>query len=82
MEYKGLYVSCTDDCGVNAGGYYCQVYTDDSMDEQIDDFCVHPEELAENPDIDYWMLQYVKGRYSEYVREGLIPPESTMEMRI
>ena len=51
MEYRGLYVSATPDCEPNEGGYYCQVYADEDYGDQIDDFCIHPDELEENDDI-------------------------------
>ena len=47
MEYRGLYVSATPDCEPNEGGYYCQVYADEDYGDQIDDFCIHPDELEE-----------------------------------
>ena len=53
MEYKGFYISTTPDVGTNQGGYYCQVYDDEDMTNQVDDFCIHPEELEVNPDVDY-----------------------------
>ena len=40
MKYKGLYISITPDCDPNEGGYYCQVYDDEDMANQIDD-CSH-----------------------------------------
>lgn len=55
MKYRGLFISVTPDCDENTGGYYCQVYTDEDMANQIDDFCIHPDELAENASIDYWI---------------------------
>ena len=54
MEYRGLYVSATPDCEPNEGGYYCQVYADEDYGDQIDDFCIHPDELEENDDIKHW----------------------------
>ena len=44
MQYGRVWISMTPDCDVNAGGYYCQVYTDEAMEHQIDDFCIHPED--------------------------------------
>ena len=46
MEYRGLYVSATPDCEPNEGGYYCQVYADEDYGDQIDDFCIHPDEMS------------------------------------
>ena len=54
MEYRGLYVSATPECEPNEGGYYCQVYADEDYGDQIDDFCIHPDELEENDDIKHW----------------------------
>ena len=68
MEYKGYYISTTPDVGPNQGGYYCQVYDDEDMTNQIDDFCIHPDELEENPDVEYWARANV---------EGLVPEESS-----
>lgn len=51
MEYRGLYVSATPDCEPNEGGYYCQVYADEDYGDQIDDFCIHPDELEENDEM-------------------------------
>lgn len=76
MEYRGLYVSVVPDCGPNEGGYFCQVYTDQSYDEQIDDFCIHPDELEENGDIEYWIKVNIDGHYRYYVEDGIISPEN------
>lgn len=61
MEYKGLYISIAPDCGPNEGGYYCQVYEDRDMRDQIDEFCIHPDELAENADVEHWIKANVDG---------------------
>lgn len=49
FEHKKWYVTCTEDCGENEGGYFCQVYDiDDEVKgecEGLDEFCIHPEEL-------------------------------------
>ena len=59
MEYRGLYVSATPDCEPNEGGYYCQVYADEDYGDQIDDFCIHPDELEENDDIKHLSLIHI-----------------------
>lgn len=59
MKYRDLYVSSTPDCDENEGGYYCQVYLDEDMEYEIDDFCIHPEELAANPNVEHWMKEYI-----------------------
>ena len=71
MEYRGYYISRTDDCVPNEGGYYCQVYSDPDCSEQIDDFCIHPDELKENPDIEYWIKQNVDSLCHEPLNNGM-----------
>lgn len=39
---NSIYVSTTPDCGTNKGGFFCQVYADESLNYEIDDFGVHP----------------------------------------
>ena len=74
MEYRGLYVSATPDCEPNEGGYYCQVYADEDYGDQIDDFCIHPDELEENDDIKHWGKVNIDGSYRYYVENGVISP--------
>ena len=75
MEYRGLYVSVTPDCESNEGGYYCQVYTVEDYGDQIDDFCIHPDELEENDDIEHWIKVNIDGSYRYYVEDGIVPKE-------
>ncbi len=77
MEYRGLYVSATPDCEPNEGGYYCQVYADEDYGDQIDDFCIHPDELEENDDIKHWGKVNIDGSYRYYVENGVISPENS-----
>lgn len=70
MEYRGIYVSITDDCGPNKGGYYCQVYSDINQECQVDDFCIHTEQLAENPDVNHWVRKYVDGLMESYSQKS------------
>lgn len=44
MKLERVYISVTEDCGENEGGFYCQVYSDKDCENQIDDFCIHPED--------------------------------------
>ena len=37
---KTLYITFCDDIGVNNGGYYCQVYENELMDNEIDNFVI------------------------------------------
>ena len=68
MEYRGLYVSATPDCEPNEGGYYCQVYADEDYGDQIDDFCIHPDELEENDDIKHWGKVNIDGTTDTMLR--------------
>ena len=53
-----VYISTIPDYGDNFGGYYCQVYADESMDEQLDDFCIHASELVHRKLDDILKEQY------------------------
>lgn len=44
MKYGKVWISRCTDCGENEGGYFCQVYADEDMENQIDYFCIHPED--------------------------------------
>ena len=44
MKCGKVWISRTNDCDENEGGYYCQVYSDEDMDYQIDDFCIHVDD--------------------------------------
>lgn len=39
------YVTFTDDCEDNVGGYFCQVYEDEDLGEEIDFFVLHKEQI-------------------------------------
>jgi len=62
MKYGKVWVSTTPDCGENQGGYYCMVYSDEDMTNQIDDFCTHPEDCdcTNLDEIEKFIEQYVK----------------------
>ena len=36
-----LYITFTDDCGENKGGYFCVVYLDEDCSVEFDHFCIH-----------------------------------------
>ncbi len=71
MQYRKLRIDFCEDCGPNAGGYYCQVYRI-SDEAQIDDFCIHPDELAGGADPEEFIRSYIDDSYAAYRREGLI----------
>ena len=45
--------------------------------DQIDDFCIHPDELEENDDIKHWGKVNIDGSYRYYVENGVISPENS-----
>ena len=75
MNYRGLIIDCIDDIGENKGGYYCKVYLDNSLCDSFEDFCIYPEQVEENPDVDYWIKKYIDESYESYVAEELVPQE-------
>lgn len=74
MQYRNLRIDYCEDCGPNAGGYYCQVYRE-SDDAQLDDFCIHPDELTDRTDPEDIIRSYIDSMYGEYQREEL--PEAS-----
>ena len=79
MRYRELIIDWTDDCGPNAGGYYCQVYRQ-SDEAQIDDFCIHPDELTDEMSTEDIIQSYIDGMYDAYRREGLLEVSSFPNM--
>ena len=63
MEYAGLYITYMPDDGPNTGGYYCQVYEDDTMEDFVDDFCVFAFELDAEHDIEMRIQEVIDGYY-------------------
>lgn len=66
MKYGNVWVSITTDCGENAGGYYCQVYKDEDMSYQIDDFCIHTYDCdcTNDNDVENFIMLYVNEMYN------------------
>jgi hypothetical protein len=62
MQYGKVWISTTTDCGENLGGYYCQVYTDENMENQIDDFCIHTDDCdcSNQEEVEKFIWQYAK----------------------
>lgn len=51
MKVGKVWIHAIADCDENEGGYYCMVYSDEDLNNQIDDFCIHPEDCdCENED--------------------------------
>lgn len=40
-----LYITMTEDCFPNEGGYYCEVYRDKECIDEFDNFVIHKEDL-------------------------------------
>lgn len=59
MRFNDYYIHYVNDCGENTGGYYCMVYSDEFMENEIDTFCVYAEDLKANPDVEYWIRKYL-----------------------
>ena len=53
------YVTFTDDCYDNVGGYYCQVYKDEDLEEKIGFFILHKRHIDEYG-IDELVKDYVE----------------------
>ncbi len=55
-----VYVTSTEDCDENEGGLYCQIYADSELENELDDFCIHKDEL-ENNTFERIAKEYVNG---------------------
>lgn len=53
------YVTFTDDCDDNVGGYFCQVYKDEDLEEEIGFFVLHKRHIDEYG-IDNLVQDYVE----------------------
>lgn len=40
LNYRGFYITACEDVSPNEGGYYCQVYDDEDMNYEVDNFVV------------------------------------------
>jgi len=47
-SYDMVFVSLCDDIGENEGGYFCQVYDDEDMENEINYFVIHKEDLEKS----------------------------------
>lgn len=62
MEYRGFYISRTEDCEENEGGFFCQIYTDENFDNEIDYFCIRKQEIE---NIDDLIIKYIDYYFAE-----------------
>ena len=66
MEYKGFYITYIDDCNENVGGYFCQVYTNNNLDYELDNFCIHKEDLI-NSSVEENITKYIDNFEKELI---------------
>ena len=64
------YVTFTDDCDDNVGGYFCQVYKDEDLEEEIGFFVLHKRHIDEYG-IDNLVQDYVEDCDIEVFDEDL-----------
>ena len=81
MQYRNLRIDYVEDCGPNEGGYYCQVYRE-SDEKQIDDFCIHAEEIIGDADPEILIKQYIDDMYDVYIRDGGIDPQCDLDLTL
>lgn len=62
MKYKDYYISYTKDCEENKNGYFCQVYIDKQQEYEVDNFCIHKEEL-EKYSVNENIIKYIDDNY-------------------
>lgn len=61
-KYGDVWISICRDCGENEGGYFCQVYSDKYMEDEIDYFCIHCEDCdcTNQEEIEKFIEEYSK----------------------
>lgn len=57
---KEFYITFCDDCDDNEGGYFCQVYLDAELDDEIDCFCIHPNEYSNEKELKAVIKRHIK----------------------
>lgn len=67
LRYGNFEVGYISDIGENEGGFFCEVYSC-KLQDRIDFFCIHLDELKENSDIDYWISLNVNNNYNEWLK--------------
>lgn len=55
-----VWVSLTNDCGMNQGGYYCVVYLDNSFNSEVDNFVIQADDLI-------WTYTTVEDAVYDYI---------------
>lgn len=57
INNKTVYITFCDDIDENAGGYFCQVYADSELTEEIDSFAI-PVEIVMSDNIEDYIDSY------------------------
>lgn len=57
-----VYVTTCDDCGDNVGGFYCEVYTDKALQNEIDNFTINKEWLSDST-VEQCIENYISEAY-------------------
>jgi hypothetical protein len=62
MKYGNVWISCIDDIGKNKNGYFCQVYADEDMGNEIDWFIIHPWDCdcTDEKEVEKFIKEYSK----------------------
>lgn len=84
MKYKDYYISYTKDCEENKNGYFCQVYIDKQQEYEIDNFCIHKEEL-EKCSVNENIIKYIDENYhllNELKEKEVIKMENRYEKEL
>ena len=58
-KYGKYYIDVIDDVDENAGGFYIEIFEDVDRNKRVDYFCIHPDELEQDPDISIHIFNYI-----------------------
>ena len=61
-DSKKVYITFCDDCDINKGGCYCQVYDNEDMDNEIDNFVIDIEDVK-NGELDARIQDYLNSKW-------------------
>lgn len=60
-----LYVTFVEDVFPNEGGYYCEIYLDDSCCNEVDNFVIHPFELVDGKTPEDVAKTYIENEFDD-----------------
>lgn len=69
MKYGEVWISKCRDVGENEGGYFCEVYDNEDMDNRIDYFCIHPEncDCDNDEEVENFIREYSEMYQGDYI---------------